>query len=200
MYAYLRGKITVLQPATAIIECHGVGFQVHISLITYSKLQNTENALIYTHLHIKEDSHSIWGFYDELEREIFLHLISVSGIGPNTARMTLNYISPEELQHAILTENVALIQSVKGIGPKTAKRLILELKDKIGKSATISLNIASMAVVDGMPSSRVRVEAVSALVALGFARQIAEQQVMKVMKGNEAIKVEEVIKLTLKNL
>src|SRR3990172_12427838 len=141
MFAYIQGTFTYKSPTHVIIENNGIGYDVQISLYTYSSIQHLEQGVLYTYLHIKEDAHSLYGFSGESEKQYFVMLISVSGIGPNTARMILSSLPPEELQQAILEEDVAQIERIKGIGPKTARRLILELKDKVGKAsghATIS--------------------------------------------------------------
>lgn len=195
MIAYLKGEITYKSPAYFIIECNGVGYGVHISLHTYSRIHKEERCKLYTYFHVKEDAQTLYGFADEAEKALFAHLISVSGIGPNTARMVLSSFPPEEIKWAIIRDDVKLIQSIKGIGPKTAQRLILELKDKLkkepGEEATIKV-----------PSSNtLKEEALSALIMLGFSKGDAEKAVHKVLTKNPQIdKVEDLIKEALKNM
>jgi len=129
MYAYIDGKLVFKSAAFVVIDAGGVGYHINISLNTYSKLGNTEKCKLYTWLHVKEDAHTLYGFAEEGERRLFLHLISIPGIGPNTGRMMLSSITPEEIQNAIISGNVSLIQRIKGIGPKSAQRIILELQD-----------------------------------------------------------------------
>lgn len=194
MYAYIDGKLTFKSAAYVVIEAGGVGYQINISLNTYSKLPDGERCRLFTWLHVKEDAHTLYGFMDEGERKLFLHLISVSGIGPNTGRMILSSITPEEIQEAIVKGNIAQIQRVKGIGPKSAQRLVLELQDKLrkeGPDSLISIRIDKTA----------KDEALSALVMLGFARNTAEKVLDTEMnKTNEALTVEQLIKYALKSL
>ncbi|MEN0006662.1 MAG: Holliday junction branch migration protein RuvA, partial [Bacteroidota bacterium] len=164
MIAYLKGEITFKSPTYILVEAAGVGYHVNISLHTYSQIEKLEHVKILTHLHIKEDSHTIYGFAEATERSLFVHLISVSGIGPSTAQVLLSSMNPEEVRSAIVGENVASFKKVKGIGPKTAKRIILDLKDKMVKeSGDAPLSLLPQ-------DNTIREEALSALVALGFAR------------------------------
>lgn len=194
MYAYIDGKLTFKNATYVVIEAGGVGYQIHISLNTYAKLGDAERCRLYTWLHVKEDAHTLYGFVEESERRLFLHLVSVSGIGPNTGRMILSSITPEEIQAAIVNGNVSVIQRIKGIGPKSAQRLILELQDKLKKEGMDTLL--------QMPSvTSTKDEALAALVMLGFAKNAAEkvldQEINK--KGNN-LSVEELIKSALKTL
>lgn len=198
MYAYIKGKIASLQPATIVLDNQGVGYLLHISLNTYTQIQNQEEVKLHTYFHVKEDGQSLWGFADEKERDLFMLLISVSGIGPNTARMMLSSVTPEEISHAILQENVAQIQAVKGIGPKTAKRLILELKDKVTRLATNDTQSPSLHT--SIATRSVQQEAVGALVALGFAKNGAEAIVQKILKEKPDLNVENTIKQALRSL
>lgn len=194
MYAYIDGKLTFKSAAYVVIEAGGVGYHINISLSTYSKLPDGERCRLFTWLHVKEDAHTLYGFADEGERKLFLHLISVSGIGPNTGRMILSSISPEEIQEAIVKGNIAQIQRVKGIGPKSAQRLVLELQDKLRKEGPGSLISISV-------DKTAKDEALSALVMLGFARNAAEKVLETEMnKTNEALTVEQLIKYALKSL
>lgn len=197
MIAYLYGEITLKNPAFIYIECHGVGYHVNISLNTYSRLEALTKVKILTYLHVKEDEQSLYGFFEEEERALFVHLISVSGIGVNTARVILSYMSSEEVTSAILREDESALSKVKGIGAKTAKRIILDLKDKLGKTVLAEgLKVATA--VSDIP---IRQEAISALVALGFPRPVVEKQVKFVLEKSPGIEqVEELIKLALRQM
>jgi Holliday junction DNA helicase RuvA len=194
MFAYIDGKLTFKCPAYIVVEAGGVGYHINISLNTYSSLQDAERCKIYTWLHVKEDAHTLYGFADEGERRLFLHLISVSGIGPNTGRMMLSSITPVEIQNAIVQGDLALIQRIKGIGAKSAQRLVLELQDKLKKEGSGSLIAAPL-------SHTVRDEALSALLMLGFAKPASEKVIDKIVKdAGTDLSVEQMIKLALKNL
>ena len=194
MYAYIDGKLAYKSPSYVVIDAAGVGYHINISLNTYSKLGDAERCKLFTWLHVKEDAHTLYGFSDEGERRLFLHLISVSGVGAGTGLMMLSAITPEEIQAAIVSGNVPLIQRIKGIGPKTAQRLVLELQDKLKKNGPDTL-IA-------MPVNRtVKDEAVSALVMLGFARNAAEKVIdQELNKNSGSLTVEQLIKFALKSL
>jgi Holliday junction DNA helicase RuvA len=194
MYAYIDGKLAFKCPTYVVIDAGGIGFQINISLNTYGAIQDTERCKLYTWLHVKEDGHTLYGFYEEGERRLFLHLISVSGIGPNTGRMILSSITPAEIQTAIVKGDVPLIQRIKGIGPKSAQRMILELQDKLRKEGPDSLIT--------MPSHHTaKEEALSALVMLGFTKNIAEKSLDTAIKtGSENLSVEQLIKIALKSL
>jgi Holliday junction DNA helicase RuvA len=194
MYAYIDGKLVFKCPTYVVIDAGGVGYQINISLNTYSSLQDSERCKLYTWLHVKEDGHTLYGFYDEGERRLFLHLISVSGIGPNTGRMILSSITPAEIQIAIVKGDVPLIQRIKGIGPKSAQRMILELQDKLKKEGPDSLI--------SMPShNTANEEALSALMMLGFSKSVAEKTLDSIIKsGNGDLTVEQLIKTALKSL
>lgn len=198
MLAYLNGKIVQKSPTHIILDIGGIGYLIKITLNTYSAIENKESALFYTSLIVKSENQSVsgfdlYGFASELEKDIFEKVISVSGVGAATARMLLSSFKPEEVQHAILTENEALIQSVKGIGPKSAKRLILELKDKIGK-VNIDLQISAA------PHNTKREEALNALVALGFVKQNADKVLSKLVSQDPNKTIENLIKEALKLL
>lgn len=194
MYAYIDGKLTFKNPAYVVVEAGGIGYHINISLNTYSSLGDAERCKLYTWLHVKEDAHTLYGFADEGERRLFLHLISVSGIGPNTGRMILSSITPIEIQTAIVKADYPLIQRIKGLGAKTAQRLVLELQDKLKKEGADSLI--------SMPQhNTVKDEALSALVMLGFAKQTAEKTIDQILKVTEGtLSVEQLIKQALKNL
>ncbi len=198
MYAYLNGKITYKTPTHVYIDCNGIGYLVNISLNTFSQIENAEQVKLYTHLVVREDAHLLYGFFTEEEKNMFLHLISVSGIGPNTARLVLSSMSTQEFHKAIIQGDVRLIQSIKGIGPKSAQRLILELKDKLKKdSLHEGLDVSAMQANASLMSD----EALAALNMLGFQKAQAEKAIQKVVKEHAQIKsVEELIKLSLKNL
>ncbi|WP_214228942.1 Holliday junction branch migration protein RuvA [Pedobacter sp. B4-66] len=194
MFAYIDGKLTFKCPAYIVVEAGGVGYHINISLNTYSSLADAERCKIYTWLHIKEDAHTLYGFADEGERRLFLHLISVSGIGPNTGRMMLSSITPNEIQSAIISGDLPLIQRIKGIGVKSAQRLVLELQDKLKKEGTGSLIAAPL-------NNTVKEEALSALMMLGFAKAASEKAIDNALKvGGQDLSVEQMIKLALKNL
>ena len=198
MFAYLNGKITYKTPTHVYLDCNGVGYFVNISLTTFSQIENTSIVKLFTHLVVREDAHVLYGFFSEEEKNMFLHLISVSGVGPNTARLVLSSMSVNEFQKAIIQGDVRLIQSIKGIGPKSAQRLILELKDKL-KKEPIPEGMDSQLLQGGQ--SVITEEALSALNMLGFQKAQAEKAVQKAIKENQQIQsVEELIKLSLKNL
>lgn len=195
MIVYIKGEITHKDPTYVIVETGGIGYQVNISLNTYSQIEKLERVKLLTYLHIKEDSHTLYGFANEAERSLFVLLISVSGIGPNTARVVLSSMVAEEVRSAILSENVAAFNRVKGIGPKTAKRIILDLKDKIMKDS------GETAITVSAKDNTLREEALSALVALGFSRVSVQKILNKNLRENTNIKsVEELIKIALKQL
>jgi Holliday junction DNA helicase RuvA len=194
MYDYIDGKLTFKCPAYIVVEAGGIGYHINISLNTYSSLQEVERCKIYVWLHVKEDAHTLYGFADEGERRLFLHLISVSGIGPNTGRMMLSSITPNEIQNAIVNGDLALIQRIKGIGAKGAQRLVLELQDKLKKEGSGSLISAPL-------NNTIKEEALSALMMLGFAKQPAEKALENAVKtGGADLTVEQMIKSALKNL
>ncbi|WP_440879432.1 Holliday junction branch migration protein RuvA [Tenacibaculum sp. C7A-26P2] len=193
MITQIRGKLVEKNPTTVIIDCNGIGYLLHISLNTYSSLSNEENILLYTHLSIREDAHTLYGFISKNEREVFKLLISVSGVGPSTARTMLSSMTSEEIQQAIASENFKLIQSAKGIGAKTAQRIVVDLKDKI-------LKVFELEEVSVIQNNTNKEEALSALEVLGFARKQAEKVINKILKGRPDASIEELIKQALKNL
>ncbi|GGD83081.1 Holliday junction ATP-dependent DNA helicase RuvA [Planktosalinus lacus] len=180
-------------PTGVVIDCGGVGYQIHISLHTFSTLPQTENVKLYTHLLVKEDAHTLYGFVEQFEREIFRLLISVSGVGAGTARTMLSSLTPNQIKEAIALNDVATIQSIKGIGAKTAQRVILDLKDKI-------IKVYALDDVLSQSSNTNKDEALSALETLGFLRKQAEKACDKVLRENPEATVETIIKLALKNL
>lgn len=193
MIAFLKGNFVNKTPAVVYVDVNGVGYEVHISLNTYSKIQNLDGGTLFTHLLIREDAHMLFGFYDASEKDIFLHLISVSGIGASTARVMLSYMKPEELMQAIVQGNARLLETIKGIGRKTAERIVLELKDKLGKVAT-EVNISAPA------GNSLQSDALNALIALGINRQAAELAVQKALKQHAPGSVEDLIKTSLQIL
>lgn len=196
MIAYLKGKLVRKEPAHIIVDVQGVGYYVHISLHTFSEIKDREDILIHTHLHVKEDSHALYGFHDEKEKKMFLNLTSVSGVGNSTALAIQSSLSAPELREAILSEDVKTIQSVKGIGTKTAQRLILELKDKIGKEGYMPEN----GEINVPTHTMIKNEALSALTTLGINKTTAEKTIDSILKNSEkTISLEELIKLSLKN-
>lgn len=194
MYEYIQGKIINLTPANAVIEAGSIGYFIHISLNTYSIINKKEQAQLFLHQVVREDAHLLYGFAEMAERELFRLLISVSGIGSNTALMMLSSLSTAEIRQAILEENVRLLQGIKGIGAKTAQRVIIDLKDKIGKTAGSGQILISPA------DNTIREEALSALVMLGFARKNIEKELDKLLKSNPDLTVEQTIKMALKGL
>lgn len=194
MITYLNGKLVEKNPANVVIECSGIGYYVHISLQTYSKIGSQESIKIYTYLSIKEDSHTLYGFADTQERELFKQLISVSGVGTNTARMMLSSMTSSELVSSIASNNVTSLTSIKGIGGKTAQRIILDLKDKILKTSDTLDNKS------GLMNNTIKNEALSALVVLGFDKKMAESALTKILLKEPYItNVEELIKKSLKS-
>ncbi|MBN8719283.1 Holliday junction DNA helicase subunit RuvA [Hydrobacter penzbergensis] len=194
MIAFVRGQFVVKTPARIVVDVNGVGYDLQVSLNTYAAISNKESGLLFTYLHITENAHTLYGFAELAEKELFLQLISVSGVGATTARMMLSGMKPEEITRAIVQGNTRQLESIKGIGKKSAERLIVELKDKLGKQA---LQGPAMA---GMPHS-VDADAVHALVALGIGRPMAEQAVKKTMGSLAAdASLETIIKEALKNL
>lgn len=192
MYAYLQGKFTYKSPAQVYIDVNGVGYEVNISLNTYSHIQNLEQGKLFTHLQVKEDAHVLFGFFDKQEKDMFLLLTGVSGVGAVTARMMLSSLKPEEVSRAILQGNVKLLESVKGIGKKTAERLVLELKDKLGKQP---LNANLSVQVD----NSLELDALNALTALGISRSQAENAIQKIILAEPSVlELEDLIKKALK--
>lgn len=187
-----------MSPTVVIIETQGgTGYEAQISLYTYQKIKDEKNLRLLTHLSIKEDSHTLFGFFDEEERALFRNLISVNGVGPSTARMILSSLTPGDLNHAILSGDITLLKAVKGIGPKTAQRLVLELQDKVKKTGAGVQELQ----LGGAEASAARQEAISALLMLGFNRANVEKVVKKVVDDAKTQPaVEEIIKIALKNL
>ena len=193
MIAHIQGKLVEKHPTNVVIDCGGVGYDINISLHTFSLLPATDNIKLFTHVQIKEDAHTLFGFVEKSEREIFKMLLSVSGIGASIARTMLSSIAPREIIQAIATADLPKIQSIKGIGSKTAQRVILDLKDKV-------LKLYDIDEVSLTQNNTNRDEALSALEVLGFIRRTSERVVEKIVKENPDATVEGIIKLALKNL
>ena len=193
MFEFIKGRLSDLNPTYAIIDTGDIGYFVHISLNTYSKLTKDSDIQLYIHQIIREDANLLFGFFNHHEREIFRMLLSVSGIGANTARMMLSSLTPSEVEQAILEGNVALLKSIKGIGTKSAQRVIVDLKDKIGKGAEIGEVFA-------LQSNTIKDESLSALVMLGFSKTYAQKVIDKILFKEKDITVEELIKKALKEL
>jgi len=193
MITHIQGRLTEKKPTDVVIDCNGVGYLLNISLHTYSQISNQENLKLFTHLQVKEDSHTLFGFASLAERKIFRLLISVSGIGASTARTMLSSLTPKQVREGIAIGDVALIQSVKGIGLKTAQRVIIELKDKVLKVYDID---------EGMvfSSNTNKDEALSALEVLGFSKKQSERVVDKIISTDQDATVEAIIKEALKKL
>jgi Holliday junction DNA helicase RuvA len=199
MYEYIQGTLTEINPAYAVVEASGVGYILQITLNTYTRISGQERCKLFTHQVVREDAHLLFGFADDEERELFRLLISVSGVGPNTARLLLSSMNTSELRQAIVTGQVGVLKAVKGIGDKSAQRIIVDLKDKIDKGGVAGRKI-------DFSHNTVREESLSGLVILGFPRKIAEKAVDEVLKswkleGKENVQsVEQLIKEALKRL
>ncbi|WP_277099002.1 Holliday junction branch migration protein RuvA [Coprobacter secundus] len=191
MIEYISGQVVDLTPTSVILECNGIGYFLNISLTTYSSLSSKNSGKLYVYEAIREDAYILYGFLDRRERELFLLLISVSGVGPNTARMILSSLTPPELEQVIASGNVNMLKGVKGIGAKTAQRIIVDLKDKI-KWGGDTLNISTPS------NSEVQEEALAALVMLGFSQIQSQKAIQKLLKESPLMTVEEVIKAALK--
>lgn len=192
MYDYIKGNVAELTPTYVVLDNHGVGYMINISLNSFNALQHQEDVVkVYVYEAIREDAHLLFGFTDRRERELFLLLISVSGVGANTARMILSSLTPSDLEQTIASENVGILKSVKGIGAKTAERIIVDLKDKIKLSTDTLLDKSQV-------TSEVFDEAMSALVMLGFTKQMSQKALKKLFTAEPTITVEQAIKKALK--
>ena len=195
MIAYLRGEFAYKSPALVHMDVAGVGYELQISLNTYARIEGLGSGILLTYLHIREDAHVLYGFFDKAEKDLFIQLISVSGVGATTARMMLSAMKPDEITRAILQGNAHQLESIKGIGKKSAERIVLELRDKVGKGKEETTNISSST------GNRLEQDALNALITLGIARPAAENAIKKVaneVSGND--KVEDLIKKALKIL
>lgn len=193
MITHIRGRLVEKSPTGVVIDCNGVGYYVHISLHTFSQISDDESIKLLTHFQVKEDDQQLFGFATEAERQIFRLLISVSGIGTNTARTMLSSLTPKQVREGIASEDVALIQSVKGIGLKTAQRVIIDLKDKV-------LKVFEMDEIPAVLNNTSKDEALSALEVLGFAKKHSERVITKILNNTPNASVEQLIKAALKNL
>ena len=193
MIAFVRGNFVMKNPAQVIVDVNGVGYECHISLNTFSAINNKTSGQLFTYLHLTENNQTLYGFAEASEKELFTQLISVSGVGAATARMMLSGMRPDEIIKAIVQSNARLLESIKGIGRKTAERLVLELKDKLSKNLNENL-------LTSVAAHPVETDALNALVSLGIARPVAEQAIKKVTASNEDIVLEDLIKKALKNI
>lgn len=197
MISYIKGAIAFKSPTYIIVETAGIGYHINVSLHTYAQIEKAETVKILIYQHIKEDSNTLYGFAEEVERSLFKYLISVSGIGPNTAQLVLSGMQADEVRAAIIGEDDKAFSRVKGIGPKTAKRIILDLKDKIIKDS----GEAPLPISGGASNNKLREEALSALVALGFNKIGVQKTLNKILRGQPNIgSVEALIKAALKQL
>ncbi len=193
MITQIKGKLVEKTPTQVVVDCNGIGYEINISLYTFSSLSSDENIKLFTHLQVREDAHILYGFFTVLERAVFRLLISVSGIGTSTARTMLSSLTPAEIQHAIGIEDVATIQGIKGIGLKTAQRVIIELKDKIK-------TLQGTEEIPILKSNTIKEETLSALEVLGYSRKASEKVVDKLIQGDPDSTVEELIKYALNKL
>ena len=194
MIAYVKGEFVLKTPALVHVDVNGVGYEVQISLNTFSHIESLSKGILYTYLHIKEDAHTLYGFFEVSEKEMFVQLISITGVGASTARMMLSSLKADEIARAIIQGNARALEAVKGIGKKTAERIILELRDRLSKQSLES-NISPAR------GNRTEQDALEALISLGIARTMAEQAIRKVLSSGPAPdKVEDIIKQALKVL
>lgn len=193
MITHIQGKLVEKSPTNVVIDCSGVGYSINISLHTYSLIPDSENIKLFTYLQVKEDAHTLFGFVEKSERELFKMLISVSGVGASTARTMLSSLTPKQIIQAIASSDIATIQSAKGIGAKIAQRVIIELKEKV-------LKVYDLDEVSTISDNTNKSEALSALEVLGFNRKLAEKAIDKVLKEQPQASVENIIKQALKNL
>jgi Holliday junction DNA helicase RuvA len=195
MIAFLRGRFVQKTPSYVFVEVNGVGYEVQISLNTYSRIQDLQEGILQTHLIVREDAHILFGFFDLAEKEMFLELIAISGIGANTARVMLSYMKPDELSRAIIQGNAKVLESIKGIGRKTAERIVVELRDKLARQPVDStVNISTW------KGNTLQSDALNALIALGINRQAADKAIQKVLEQNPETGVELLIKKALQIL
>ncbi|HEU4472365.1 MAG TPA: Holliday junction branch migration protein RuvA [Flavisolibacter sp.] len=195
MIAFVKGQYAKKTPSYVLVDVNGLGYEVQISLHTYSKIQDQEEGLLHTHLIVREDAHVLFGFFDTAEKEMFLQLIGITGIGANTARVMLSYMKPEELSRAIVQGNVKQLESVKGIGKKTAERIVVELRDKLAKQP-----VDAPVNISGWKGNTLQSDALNALIALGINRQAADTAIQKVLEKDPGIGVELLIKKALQIL
>ena len=197
MYEYISGKLDEVSPTYAVVEAAGVGYFIHISLNTYSAIEGANEARLYVHFVVREDQQALFGFATKIERELFRRLISVSGVGGNTARMILSTYSPRELQNIIATENAVLLKNVKGLGLKTAQKIIVELSGKMLELGASDMMLQTSVTT---PNNAIFDEAMAALQMLGFQKAASEKALKSIFKENPAMAVEEAVRLALKQL
>lgn len=193
MYEFITGKIKEIFPTYIVLENSGIGYFIHISVNTYSKISGENECKLFIYEAIREDAHLLYGFFDKPEREIFLQLISVSGVGANTARMMLSSLHPDEIRDAIVLGNVDLLKSIKGIGAKSAQRIIVDLKDKVGKTSSGQQFVPAL-------NNTIKDEALSALVMLGFPKIKVEKLINNILKEKKDLTVEDLVKESLKRI
>ncbi|MCG8411983.1 MAG: Holliday junction branch migration protein RuvA [Bacteroidales bacterium] len=193
MYDFIKGEIRDLSPTFVVLENNGIGYYINISLHTYSNLSEKHNVLLYVYELIREDTYQLFGFFDKIEREIFTHLISVSGVGANTARVMLSSLSSQEIKNAIINGNINILKAIKGIGAKTAERIVVDLRDKLGK-------VEDSEKIDVFLDNTIKDEALSALVMLGFPKNKVDKVITIILKENTGLQVEGLIKEALKRL
>ena len=195
MIAFLKGRFVQKTPSFVYVDVNGVGYEVQISLNTFSKIQDLAEGIIQTHLIVREDAHLLFGFFDHAEKEMFLNLIAISGIGANTARVMLSYMKPDELSRAIVQGNAKALEAIKGIGRKTAERIVVELRDKLTKQPVeADVNISTW------KGNTLQADALNALIALGISRQVADGAIQKVLQQEPNASVETLIKKALQLL
>ena len=196
MFDYIQGKVVTRQPTHVVVEAGGIGYLLHITLNSYDQIEEGKDQKVFTWLQVQEDAHRLWGFKEPAERDVFLHLVSVSGIGPNTARLILSGMTPEECRQAILTDNELAFRQVKGVGPKTAKRVMMELKDKILKTTSDSQIIKT-----GTQKNQSVEEALAALITLGFVKSQAEKTINQIIsKEGKDLPTEALVRMALRLL
>jgi len=196
MFDYIKGKVVARQPTHVVVEAGGVGYLLQITLNSYDHIEEGKEQKVFTWLQVTEDAHRLWGFHEPSEREVFLHLVSVSGIGPNTARLILSGMTPDECRQAILTDNELAFRQVKGVGPKTAKRVMMELKDKILKTTTDPQSIKT-----GNQKHQAVEEALAALITLGFVKSQAEKVISQIVRDEgKDLPTESLVRLALRML
>lgn len=196
MFDYIQGKVVARQPTHVVVEAGGIGYLLNITLNSYDLIEEGKEQKVYTWLQVQEDAHRLWGFKEPAERDVFLHLISVSGIGPNTARLILSGMTPEECRQAILTDNELAFRQVKGVGPKTAKRVMMELKDKMLKTAGDPLNVKT-----GSNKNQSVEEATAALITLGFVKSQAEKVISQIVRDEgRDLPTESLVRMALRML
>ncbi len=196
MFEYIQGKVVTRHPTHVVVEAGGIGYLLHVTLNSYDQIEEGKDQKVYTWLQVQEDAHRLWGFKEPVERDVFLHLVSVSGIGPNTARLILSGMTPEDCRQAIATDNELAFKQVKGVGPKTAKRVIMELKDKILKVSGDTLPVKA-----GGQKNQAVEEALAALITLGFVKSHAEKTLSQIIRDEgRDLPTETLVRMALRML